>query len=397
MKIGIVVSLLFLLIWIPVNSFYIRPPKTVSIGLFPGIKQGVNRQYVALPGNDFPKVESFLSNLPFSSKDSEASLSLFGGSNAVNPSSSLNPFQRLSRALSFYSSAIPIFFAYKRLATEIQLREEYLKQQYTEEEKSRLFNQLHDWGSDEIVKKINELKGFYVKTGQIISTRVDIFPPQYTSKLSITQDQLDPLPANVVKDVIERELLQGAKMSELFAEFDDIPLGSASIAQVHRAKLLDGRVVAVKVQRPAIEGKLLGDIQNLKNFAKVIGDSLLIDYYKIFTEIEKTLIYELDFLFEAQATVKVASAVAHSPSNKPQKPPVVVPLPIPGLVSKRVMVLEYVEGKALSKIGAELEKRGIKAGSPESLVLGSRLLTALTDAYGSMIFGSGIIHGDPHP
>jgi aarF domain-containing kinase len=174
-------------------------------------------------------------------------------------------------------------------------------------------------------------------------------------------------------------------------------LGSASIAQVHRATLLDGRIVAVKVQRPGIGPKLLGDIQNLKNFAKLVGDALPIDYYKIFCEIENTLVYELDFLHEAQATAKVAAAVAHAPNNKPRAAPVIVPLPIPGLVSTRVMVLEFIDGMALSKLAAEMTKRGVKAGSPESVLLGKKLLGSLTDAYSSMIFGSGIIHGDPHP
>lgn len=306
---------------------------------------------------------------------------------------SLNVFQRLNRAISFYSAAVPIFVSYKGLSTLLDAKRELLGEKISAEEEDKLFEQLHEWGSDKIVSKINELKGFYVKTGQIISTRVDIFPTQYTSKLAITQDQLDPLPAEVIKEIVRRELLNGAELSELFLEFDDVPLGSASIAQVHRARLLDGRIVAVKVQRPSIEAKLLGDIANLKNFAKLIGDSLFIDYYKVFCELERTLVYELDFLHEALATTKLAAAVAHSPSNKPQLAPVRVPLPIPGLVSKRVLVMEFMEGKALSKLGGEMEKRGVVAGSPESKLFGGKLLQALTDAYGSMIFGSGIIHG----
>lgn len=304
---------------------------------------------------------------------------------------------RLSRAVSFYSAAVPVFASYKLLDQSFKLRKSILNEDVPEQEIEEQFQQLHDWGSTKIADKIKELKGFYVKTGQIISTRVDIFPVQYTSKLSDTQDALDPLPAEIVKEVVRNELLGGADLSELFAEFDDVPLGSASIAQVHRAKLLDGRIVAVKVQRPAIGPKLLGDIANLKNFAKIVGDALPIDYYKIFCEIENTLVYELDFLHEAQATAKVAAAVAHSPNNKPRTAPVIVPLPIPGLVSTRVMVLEFIDGMALSKLAAEMTKRGVQPGSPESIMLGKKLLGSLTDAYSSMIFGSGIIHGDPHP
>ena len=222
---------------------------------------------------------------------------------------SLSPVQRLGRAISFYSTVIPVFASYKSMEQSLKFRREVLNSNITEEEEARLFESLHEWGSDVITDKINELKGFYVKTGQIISTRVDIFPKQYTSKLAITQDTLDPLPAKAVRRVVRDELLGGAELGELFAEFDDEPLGSASIAQVHRARLLDGRVVAVKVQRPGIEAKLMGDIQNLKSFARLAGDSLLIDYYKIFTEIEATLKYELDFLHEAQATAKVGLSI----------------------------------------------------------------------------------------
>jgi len=309
----------------------------------------------------------------------------------------LNAAERLLRTLRFYRTAIPIFASYKILEQTIKFRRESMGENVTLQEEEAMFSSLHDIGSDALVKIITDLQGFYVKTGQIISTRVDIFPSQYTSKLSIMQDGLDPLPAHVIKDVVRRELLDGAELSDLFAEFDDEPLGSASIAQVHRARLLDGRVVAVKVQRPNVEAKLLGDIANLKQFAKIVADSLPIDYYKVFCELERTLKFELDFLYEAQATAKVASAVSHTPSNVWKKPAVTVPLPIPGLVCRRVMVMEYIEGVALSKLNAEMSKRGIKSGAPESILLGKKLLTALTDAYANMIFGSGIIHGDPHP
>lgn len=309
----------------------------------------------------------------------------------------LTTSERLGRALSFYQTAIPVFLSYQALDMYVKFQREKLGKEITPEAEEAEYQKLHEWGSVLIAAKINELKGFYVKTGQIISTRVDIFPEQYTSKLAMMQDSLDPLPADVIKDIVKKDLLEGADLSDLFAEFDDTPLGSASIAQVHRAKLLDGRVVAVKVQRPGVEPKLLGDIANLKNFAYVVRELLPVDYYKVFSELERSLIYELDFLHEAQATAKVAAAVAHSPSNKPTDPPVVVPLPIPGLVSKKVMVMEYVDGVALSKMAAEMAKRNVKAGSPEATLLGRKLLSSLTDAYANMIFGSGIVHGDPHP
>lgn len=301
--------------------------------------------------------------------------------------------ERLSRAISFYSAAIPVFVSYKILEEQLKVMKLNGNKLITKEEEETKYKVLHEWGSDILTEKIKELRGFYVKTGQIISTRIDIFPVEYTSKLAVTQDALDPIPTDIIKDVVRRELLEGGDLSELFSEFDETPLGSASIAQVHRAKLLDGRIVAVKVQRPGIGAKLLGDIGNLKTFAKIIGDSLPVDYYKIFCELEKTLKFELDFFHEAQSAQKIAAAVAHTPNNTPRQAAVIVPLPLPGLVSRQVLVMEFVDGVALSKLGSEMEKRGVKAGSPESILFGRKLLTSLTEAYASMIFGSGIIHG----
>jgi len=315
-------------------------------------------------------------------------------------SGGLTTRQRVARALEFYKDAIPVLVAYLYLDKRIEFERNVLGRIVSEEDVEQRYNKLHDWGSVRICEAITRLKGFYVKTGQIISTRVDIFPEQYTSKLAVMQDALDPIEAQVVKELVRNELLQGAPLSDLFAYFEDEPLGSASIAQVHKAKLLDGRVVAVKVQRPGIKDKLLGDIGNLINFAGAIKDFLPIDYYKVFCELERTLIYELDFLCEAQATQKVAAAVAHSPCNKPLDAPVIVPLPVSGLVSKKVMVLEFVSGTALSQVAKKMENPtdgAAPATAAEKEFFGKRLLGALTDSYANMIFGSGIIHGDPHP
>jgi aarF domain-containing kinase len=316
----------------------------------------------------------------------------------------LTVMQRVSRTLSFYSDAVPVLLAYLSLDKQIEFERNILGKEVSKADEEARRNKLHDWGSIRISDAITRLKGFYVKTGQIISTRVDIFPEQYTSKLAVMQDALDPIDVDTVKEIVRKELLQGAPLSDLFHSFDSEPLGSASIAQVHKAMLIDGRTVAVKVQRPGIKDKLLGDIGNLINFAGAIKALLPIDYYKVFCELERTLIYELDFLFEAQATQKVAAAVSHSPSNLARDAPVIVPLPVSGLVSKRVMVLEYVSGTPLSQIAKKMEQGGSEgsdgskpATAAEKEFFGRKLLGALTDAYANMIFGSGIIHGDPHP
>ena len=297
--------------------------------------------------------------------------------------------QRVVRAVTFWSKVVPILAAYKAVeVTGKDLSEKELEAKYQE---------VHEWGSERLENTIKELKGFYVKTGQVISTRVDLFPEQYTSRLQSLQDDLDPMPASVVREVISRELLQGEPLESIFASFDDKPLGAASIAQVHAATLRDGRKVAVKVQRPNCEPKLRGDIANLKSFSKKLASALPVDYYTVFCELERALDGELDFLAEAQAALKVYASVSHTADGKPVAPAVGVPLPVQGLASRRVLVMDFVEGTPLNRLSAEMEKRGIKPGSPESQIAGRRILEQLTVAFGRMMLGAGFIHGDPHP
>lgn len=176
--------------------------------------------------------------------------------------------QRLLRAATFWSSALPVVFSYLQLQARFNLRERILNRCLSTEECEVEWNDAHTEGAATLKEVINDLKGFYVKTGQIIASRVDLFPRQYTDALSGLTDYLDPMPASLVRRVIAQELLTGDEtFEEVFAWFDDAPLGAASIAQVHHARLTPkygGAEVAVKVQRPAIEPKLLGDIANLK-------------------------------------------------------------------------------------------------------------------------------------
>ncbi|KAJ1445032.1 ABC1 family-domain-containing protein [Pelagophyceae sp. CCMP2097] len=296
--------------------------------------------------------------------------------------------ERLGRSARFYSNIIPILAKYK-------LKEVELKRKCASEEECEVeYTELDEWGSTKLRDTIIDLQGFYVKSGQVMSTRVDLFPKAYTDKLQVLQDGLAPLDAAIIKDVIRTELLAGADLDEVFATFDDVPIGCASIAQVHAATLLDGRKVAVKVQRPNCEPKLLGDVANLQRFAKLLAKQLPVDYYTVFRELGDVLLFELDFLHEAQATEKIAASLSRGGTVEP---PLFVPLPVPGLASRRVLVLEFCEGVPLSKLAAEAKKRGILPGSPEARLVGRTVVTALADAYACMIFDAGFVHGDPHP
>eukprot|EP00965_Chrysotila_dentata_P254226 6211804-Pleurochrysis_carterae.AAC.5 len=213
----------------------------------------------------------------------------------------LTPAARVARAVSFWRRVVPVLGAYKLAEIGLQVASQLPPAAHTAlrnagvtipedaEGEAEMYNRIHEWGSEQLENTIKDLKGFYVKTGQVISTRVDLFPPQYTTRLASLQDDLDPMPFSVVAEVVERELLQGEKLDSIFSTFDETPLGSASIAQVHRATLLDGRVVAVKVQRPNCEPKLLGDIANLKSFSQRLASALPIDYYTVFCELERAL------------------------------------------------------------------------------------------------------------
>jgi aarF domain-containing kinase len=194
------------------------------------------------------------------------------------------------------------------------------------------------------------------------------------------------MPVTMSKAIIAQELLfrDGETFEDVFSEFDEEPLGAASIAQVHRAVLSEKygfREVAVKIQRPSIESKLMGDIANLKTIAKLFRhvDASPVDYYTIFSELENQLQDEFDFRKEAKAMDQIYNSLAITMSADGSKKttaelPIVMPRSIPELVTKRVLVMDFIKGTPLSRMQKKMEDSGIKPGSMESKLFGNRSL-----------------------
>ena len=140
--------------------------------------------------------------------------------------------------------------------------------------------------------------------------------------------------------------------------------------------------------------KLMGDIANLKSVSKSLEKALPLDYYTVFCELETQLADEFDFIAESVAMERIYNILT---DNETRPSPVVIPRPISGLVSRRVLVMDYLHGVPLSRAREEMLRRGIDPDSPESKLFGRKLLSALTEAFGKCILEKSFFHADPHP
>lgn len=315
----------------------------------------------------------------------------------------LNPLDRFKRAATFWAGSVPIVADYYGLVGRIKLQEALSGKPLDENAVEELWNAQHADGAAKIKHTINNLKGFYVKAAQIVGARADLFPPEYTEALRTFQENVDPMPVSLARAVVEKELIgEDRSFEDVFAEFDDEPLGAASVAQVHRAVLTDkygGKEVAVKIQRPSIESKLMGDIKNLLAIAKALRNnpSLPLDYYTVFSELEKQLAFEFNFEMEAQSMDRIWESTIRAPDGTPREMPLVMPRPVDGLVTKRVLVMDYLEGTPLTRATEVMKKKGIEPDSPEAKLFANKLLSALTTVFGRNILETGFFHADPHP
>ncbi len=224
---------------------------------------------------------------------------------------------------------------------------------------------------------LGSLRGIYTKLGQHLGTRVDALSDEFRAPLDALGDSAPP----VAFARIRGELARALGSSERFAWIDPAPLGTASIAQVHRARLRDGTVVAVKVRHSELTpDRIRRDVRSLRRVAWLLRPWLRRnDAEELLDELEAALLREIDFELEG----RVAEAIARDLADDPR---VVVPRVHWRATTQSVLTLDYVPRTRLDDRAA-LAVRGI---APEAV------LAIVADAYGRQVFGHGLFHADPH-
>jgi ubiquinone biosynthesis protein len=248
-----------------------------------------------------------------------------------------------------------------------------LEQQHDEEEED------HAAG---LASALEELGPCFIKLGQLMSTRPDLLPPNYIEALSRLQNTVTPVPGDKLTAIIESEL--GAPISELFASFDCTPLAAASMAQVHRAFLLDGTEVAVKVQRPGARQRIEIDIEILHEVARFANRftpyGKRYGFLQIVRELERSLSQELDFRQEAESTRLISKQISEFKL-------LTIPTVYSEYTTRRVLILSFVHGRQLAEVSRE------ELDSLDSRSIAKELLSA----YLKQMVIEGVFHCDPHP
>lgn len=236
--------------------------------------------------------------------------------------------------------------------------------------------------AEDLASDLEAMGPTFVKLGQLMSSRVDLFTPAYTDALSRLQDAVEPFSFEQVRDIVSSEL--GLPLSRVFSRFDEVPLAAASLGQVHRAALRDGREVVVKVQRPGIRGQVLEDMEVLTELADFIDAHTEVGrryaVAALLEEFRKSLIDELDYRREADNLDAVRRMLAEHES-------LLVPAPHPDFTTSRVLTMEYVEGRKITDLSPDA-RLGLD---------GARLADDLFAAYLKQVLVEGVFHADPHP
>ncbi len=236
--------------------------------------------------------------------------------------------------------------------------------------------------AEDLAKDLERLGPTFIKLGQLLSTRADLLPGPYLEALERLQDQIEPFPFEEVERIVSGEL--GVRISKAFADFDPAPLAAASLSQVHRATMRDGRSVVVKVQRPDIRELIVGDLEALGEIAHFLDQHTELgkryEFDNMLVNLRKSLLRELDFTIEANNLHTIGQ-------NLSEFEEIVIPEPIDDFTTTRVLTMEYISGKKITAL------------NPLRLleIDGGLLAEELWSAYLKQFLVDGLFHADPHP
>ena len=235
---------------------------------------------------------------------------------------------------------------------------------------------------ERVRRAMEEMGPTFIKFGQILATRVDLFPPEWIEEFEKLQDRVPPLPFKTIRKQLEEDL--GLPVKEVFKYFEEKPLAGASIAQVHRACLQDGTEVIVKIRRPAIRKTIDADLRLLERLAKIVESEFAeMHHYQprdVIHQFTQSLYHELDLAAECRNAERMAAYFDDDPN-------IVIPNVYWEWVSERVNIQQYIDGFN-GRDFTLLEQAG----------LDRKLLAATgTQAVLKMVLVAGLFHADPHP
>ncbi|CAI6000002.1 unnamed protein product [Closterium sp. NIES-64] len=388
--------------------------------------------------------------------------------------------QALHRIFDFWKRAVHLYGSYKLCQLRVRVS------RLNEEQRRAAWEEQHERGAEILHSLCTEMQGFFLKAGQFLA-KPDMSPPAWVRRLAPLHDSAPADPFPLVRRTVEAELARAdvasaadvarVRLEDVFAEFEEEPVGSASIAQVHRGRLKDGRRVAIKVQRAGAERLMLMDLANLRLFGAFLQRAeLKVDLLGPISELEQQIWYEFDFEHEAAAMERIRHALAQrdggetaggrwerhggmrssrrtgrhgvgrggiSRANRVERvervetlgrvehagkkarpedrqgahvivqggaegggrsaemdtraSPVIVPAAIPGLVTRGLLVMDFIDGTPILRLPEEMRKRGISPSGALARQTKSRIFSALSTAYGCMLLQHGHFQADPHP
>jgi len=280
-------------------------------------------------------------------------------------------YRRGYRIRKAYSTAFVVLCSYLWLILKAKL----FGRKYYE---NRIF-ELHVRNANRVKKTILHLQGLFIKVGQLLSILTNFLPKAFHEPLEALQNKIPARPLSEIQERIKTEL--GDSPENLFATFNETPLASASIGQVHRATLKTGEQVVVKVQHQNIEDIANVDLNIMERLVKLSAYFFDIKGMEhAYTQVRKMVEEELDFKQEAQSMQSIAE-------NLKEEPKLHIPTLFPEFSTQRVLVSEYCEGTRISDT-QQLEAWGIDR---------TDLANRLVHAYCQMVFEDGFYHADPHP